>query len=405
MIAFCLRDVDFLLSTIVFFFDPAPRTARLLRFELEREMRDFLDVLFLLVYSIYMCSEIISQCKGASRFSDCIFLNTVDSNQEVMVLCLSMRGQASELRTKCFVKETNSFILCGVFEGQCGVESANFASQFLKSYLNYNLKKVLLNPSEVVEKKITKLLENAFQKCQQQMLISSGKDAFMKTSCSACIALALKSGGNLYTANCGDTLAFIIDQKGERRCVSELHTLKNPLEKIGIIESGGWYSNGLICDKTHLTRALGNLWQVRTLRWHKSNNLYHYDRDMQDWTPSRLANLQRDAPPAWSIKPEPYVNTIQLSPDDCFVSIQTAGMTELLGPETSFLWDKVAESSISKIIRRRIDTTTAHSPSIIAFSLSGDRKNQYLASNKSEESIEEDGRLSAVQRGCIETQL
>ena len=315
-----------------------------------------------------------------------------------MVLCLSLRGHASELTTKCFVKQTSSFLLCGVLEGQHGVEAASFASGFLKSYLIHNLKKLLnklKNPSDVADDKIIKLLENAFLNCQQQMLISSQKHSFVKTSCSACIVI--KISGTVYSANCGDTLAFVVNKKRVPRCVSELHTLRNPLEKIGIIESGGWYSNDLICDKLHLTRALGNLWQIRALKWHKSNNLYHYDRDMQDWSLSRLADLQREAPPAWSISPKPYVNIIKLGLDDCFVCIQTAGMTRLLGNDTSFLWEEVAEKAISRLIRSRIEDTEVHNASIIAIDLSaGCEYEQNTTQNKSEGSIEEDGRLHAV---------
>ena len=290
-----------------------------------------------------------------------------------MVLCLSYRGHAPELTTKCFVKETNAYILCGIFDGQNGVEAAAFANHFLQSYLKHNLKKLDLEKFSLdCQDKIQKLLENAFESCQQQMLISKERSAFVHSCCTACIAL--KVGKKVFIANCGDTLAFAVNRGGDFRCISVSHTLQNPLEKIGIIESGGWYSNGLICDKSHVTRALGNLWQVRTLKWHKTNNLYQYDRDMQDWNLSRLASLLREAPPAWSINPRPSVTSIELGPDDCFICIQTAGMIKLLQNESNFLWEKTAEKALSRLIQSRGQTMKIKNASIISLDVTDNSK-------------------------------
>ena len=288
-----------------------------------------------------------------------------------MVVCLSYRGHAPELTTKCFVKETTAYTLCGIFDGQGGVEAAAFANHFLQSYLTHNLKKVDLEDfSSHCRNKIQKLLEHAFESCQQQMLISKERSAFIHTGCTACIALRI--GKMMYIANCGDTSAFIVDKGRALKCVSVPHTLQNQLEKVGIIESGGWYSNGLICDKSRVTRALGNLWQVRTLKWHKANNLYHYDRDMQDWNLSRLRSLLRDAPPAWSINPKPSVNTIELGPDDFFLCIKTAGMVKLLENETDFLWEQTVEKALSKLIQSRGQSKGVNNASIISLDITDD---------------------------------
>ena len=280
-----------------------------------------------------------------------------------MLLCVSHRGHAEALTTKCFVKKTEKFILCGLFDGQNGIESAEFASHFLKAHLMHNLAKLNFT-SDAEEGKIQKLLSNAFVSCQQHMLISDRRQSFVRTSTSACVLLRI--GNLLYTANCGDTLVYTIETTGYSKCVTDVHTLRNTLEKVNIIETGGWYSNGIICDKTHLTRALGNLWQIRSLKWHKSNNLKHYDQDMNDWTVSRLSELLKETPPSWCIDCRPDVRTIHLSATDAFVSIQTVGMQKVLQEDVSFLFSQSPEKAIAKRIKEAQSLPNVSNLAIIA---------------------------------------
>ena len=283
-----------------------------------------------------------------------------------MLLCISHRGHAEGLTTKCFVKETENFILCGLFDGQNGVESAEFASHFLKTYLMHNLGKLDITSMEHDEEgKLKKLLCNAFVSCQQHMLISDKRQSFIRSSTSACIVL--KIGESLYTANCGDTLVDVIDGTGRSRCITDAHTLRNTLEKVNIIETGGWYSNGIICDKTHLTRSLGNLWQIRALKWHKNNNLKHYDRDMRDWDFSRLSEALKEAPPAWCIDCRPDVRITHLGATDAFVSIRTVGMQKLVEDDASFLWSQTPEKALSKRIKDMRSLPKISNLAIIAF--------------------------------------
>lgn len=317
-----------------------------------------------------------------------------------MLLCISHRGHAGDLTTKCFAKETERFVLCGLFDGQNGIESAEFASHFLKTYLVHNLKKLDLSTGGHDEEgKIKKLLSNAFASCQQHMLISDKRHSFVKTSTTACVVLRVRQ--ILYTAHCGDTMVHVVHEDNSSTPITDAHTLRNTLEKINIIETGGWYSNGIICDKTHLTRGLGNLWQIRSLKWHKSNNLKHYDQSMQDWDLSRLSELLKEAPPAWCIDCRPDVRTTHLGTSDAFVTLQTVGMQRALQDDTSFLRSDAPERAISKRIKEAQSLPNVSNLAIIAIDC--DREvgpEKHIGQKICDENLEtEDGRLPTVQRG------
>ena len=313
-----------------------------------------------------------------------------------MLLCISHRGHAEGLATKCFVKKTENFFLCGLFDGQNGVESAEFASHFLKAYLIHNLTKLDF-ASHVEESKIKKLLSNAFVSCQHNMLISGKRDSFVRTSTSACVVLRV--GKLLYTANCGDVSVNTVDEAGDSKCVTDIHTLRNTLEKVNIIETGGWYSNSIICDKTHLTRALGNLWQIRSLKWHKNNNLKHYDQDMRGWTTSRLSELVKEKPPAWCIDCRPDVRLTQLDSTDSFVSIQTVGMQRVLEDDTAFFFEESPEKAIAKRIKDMQMNPKVSNLAILAFDCDRAVGPEGHCGQKICDENERDGGLLDVQRG------
>lgn len=188
--------------------------------------------------------------------------------------------------------------------------AAKFASAFLRRYLSHNLLQCQDHA------KIEKMLRLACERCQAGMMLHDDWKQFVEAGCSVCILVRL--GEDVFLANAGDARIVCMTASPRRsEQVLPVHTLQDSFERTRIIDNGGYFRDGRVCDRTSVTRGLGNLWQLQRLRWCRRNNLSCYDvRNMRTSgvTPPILNKMMRHRPPGWCIQVEPETTHLALAP-------------------------------------------------------------------------------------------
>ncbi len=188
--------------------------------------------------------------------------------------------------------------------------AAKFASAFLRRYLSHNL----LQCQD--RAKIEKMLRLACERCQAGMMLHNDWKQFMEAGCSVCILVRL--GDDVYLANAGDgrVIRITTSPRGSEQVLA-VHTLEDSFERTRVIDNGGYFRDGRVCDRTSVTRGLGNLWQLQRLKWCRRNNLSCYDvRNMRTAgvTAPILNKMLRHRPPGWCIQVEPETRHLTLEP-------------------------------------------------------------------------------------------
>jgi serine/threonine protein phosphatase PrpC len=236
-------------------------------------------------------------------------------------------------QTHVFVEKlTEEISVAGMCKGwgtDCA--AAKFASAFLRRYLTHNLLQCQDHT------KIEKMLRLACERCQANMMLHDDWKRFVETGSSVCLLVRL--GDDLYLANAGDaTIYCIMVAPRHSEQVLPIHTLQDSFERTRIIDSGGYFRDGRVCDRTCVTRGLGNLWQLQRLRWCRRNNLSCYDvRNMRTAgvTLPILNKMMRHCPPGWCIQVEPDTRHLALAPGMIVVMAHGAepGWEGLLGED------------------------------------------------------------------------
>ena len=188
--------------------------------------------------------------------------------------------------------------------------AAKFASAFLRRYLSHNL----LQCQD--RAKIEKMLRLACERCQAGMMLHNDWRQFTEAGCSVCILVRM--GDDVYVANAGDAqVVSITASPRASEQVLAVHTLQDSFERTRIIDNGGYFRDGRVCNRTSVTRGLGNLWQLQRLKWCRRNNLSCYDvRNMRTAgvTAPILNKMLRHRPPGWCIQVEPDTKHLALVP-------------------------------------------------------------------------------------------
>lgn len=215
--------------------------------------------------------------------------------------------------------------VCVVLDGHMGCDAADFVSGYIRRYLTRNL-------SRVNNANVPKLIENVFRKCQLSMLLHSDYRKFVRTGTT--VALLVARGDTAWVANVGDTRCWIVRQEDGGRRVDELttaHNLSNWQEKLRVLNTKSWYDRDYVFGRINVTRALGNLWQIRELALMNKTYRMVYPEVLRKHAADipLVQQIFEDNGLSFSIHYAPSVATVKLTPGDSFV-MATDGLDALV---------------------------------------------------------------------------
>lgn len=157
----------------------------------------------------------------------------------------------------------------GFFTG--GRNTAEFACNYIFEYMKHNI---------VKSSEIEKMLRNAYRRCQCEMMLRIDSAMFDEGASSV---VGIYSDECVWLAHIGDVVCISATEIAERE-ICKRHTLDDLQEKARILRHcHGWYDPDTqeVWGKCHLTKSLGNVWQLRSLQLSLHNKL------------SDIRNLQR----------------------------------------------------------------------------------------------------------------
>lgn len=192
-----------------------------------------------------------------------------------------------------FVFETRlseSLRAFGLFAG--GRTTAKFARNYICEYLRHNIAK---------SSDMKKMLRNAFRRCQCEMILHVDPAMFDEGASSV---VGIYSDESVWLAHIGDALCI----SGTNRKICRRHTLNDLQEKARILRHcHGWYDPDTqeVWGKCHLTKSLGNVWQLRSLQLPLYDKLSDI-RKLQSKSVTALSALLDDAEMLIDFVPDIY---------------------------------------------------------------------------------------------------
>lgn len=279
-------------------------------------------------------------------------------------LQLQFRGHKPEYQNRLFCHKTKSGVtIFGVFSAHLGSDAAKFSCKFISHYLDHNLKPGL----QLSEERAVAVLEQAFEKCQINMMIHKNADLFVRSGASATVGILF--GRTLTVANVGDVRCMLTQKPhhdtGNEDSINiniahdDTFNNQNDSSKI-MYERYGWYEDDLICGKVRVMRALGDLWQIAELGWQSPNNLKYLSIKSLKANAADVSTVMKvigAKPPIWCIDYHPHITVQHLESDFDYIVLYTSSLNEFVAENEIcklFKGSDVTQSSLVRQLKKQI---------------------------------------------------